>query len=297
MSLAYLPSELEAGAPGAPLTSLDDLSLEATPKQLNSVPDLAARLPRGTSVYVPFLPSGVLAESVAAARTLRAHGLHPVPHLPARALSGLDHLRATLEQYRAAGVDSLLLIAGDVAQPAGPFVSTLEVLATGLLPHCGIHHIGVAGHPEGHPFADETALLAALRTKAAYARDTHTAMWLVTQFVFDLQPVVDWQTRLRAAGIHLPVRVGVPGPAKMRTLLAFALQCGVGASARALSRRPETLRLLGRWSPGSIVADLAAHQRAEPTTLLRGTHVFPFGGLNATLDWLATLRQDDAQDA
>jgi methylenetetrahydrofolate reductase (NADPH) len=269
---------------------LADVSLEATPKQLASVPDLADRLPVGTAVYLPTLDSTSETARVEAAARLVARGLRPVPHLAARRLASRAALDAVLAGWAEAGVGDVLLVAGDVARPAGPFTSTLDVLATGLLERRGFARLGVAGHPEGHPAVSAATLASALETKLAYARATGTAMWIVTQFAFEAPPLVAFQARLRAQDVRVPVRAGLPGPATTRKLMAFAWQCGVAVSARVLARRPDAARLLGRWTPDAVVDQLAAHRAAEPASLLRGLHLFPFGGLAAALDWLDDVR-------
>jgi len=282
-----------AAAAAAPRRHLlATVSLEATPKQIARCAGIADRLPAGTAVYLPALPSTTEPDRLAAARTLAAAGLRPVPHIAARRLASRGALVSMLAAYRDAGVDTAMLVAGDVAPPAGPFASTLAVLAPGLLERYGIGRLGVAGHPEGHPAVRPAELDRALAEKVAYARASGAELWLVTQFAFDATPLVDWQARLRAAGLVLPVRAGVPGPATARTLMSYAWQCGVAVSARVLARRPDAARLLGRWAPDAIVADLAAHRVADPDSLITGLHLFPFGGLDAALDWLA-----DAQTA
>lgn len=263
------------------------LSLEATPKQLAKVAAIGQRLPAGTEIYLPALSASRAEETAATAARLVALGLGPVPHLPARRLASRRELDDTLERYAAAGVDRVLLIAGDVDRPAGPFTSTLDVLASGRLAAHGIRRLGVAGHPEGHPAANAAALSRALAEKAAYARETGSEMWIVTQFVFEASPFLRWSEALQAAGVALPIRCGLPGPAKMHTLLAYALQCGVGTSARVLARRPDAARMLTRWSPDALVDDLAAHEAATPASAVAGLHLFPFGGLDAALDWRA----------
>ena len=39
------------------------------------------------------------------------------------------------------------------------------------------------------------------------------------------------------AGITLPIHIGVAGPAKLQTLIKFAVACGVGPSLRVLQKR------------------------------------------------------------
>ena len=273
---------------------LADVSMEATPRQLAAAGDLSARFPRGTEVYLPFLPGSTFTDSVESCRRLDAAGMRPVPHIAARAIADPAELDAGLAQFVAAGVDSVLLIAGDLAQPVGCFDNTLDVLDSGLLVRHGIHRVGVAGHPEGHPIATSDALLAALRRKVAYARATGTEMWLVTQFIFAADAFPAWEAGLRDAGIDLPIRIGLPGPASIRALAAFALQCGVAVSARVLARRPGAARLLTGWTADETLGALAAHWAATPNSGLAGIHIYPFGGLAPALAWLERMRTGTA---
>lgn len=275
---------------------LEDISLEMTPRQIMSVGLEATRLRERTPVYIPLLPHTRLADSVPPCGLLNRLGLRPVPHIAARAIADRHELGDLLGNLAEVGVDSILLIAGDLNRPAGAFSDTIDILDTGLLKQFGIGRIGVAGHPEGHPVAGDVALLSALKTKQAYAETTGCDMWIVTQFAFAASPLITWEARLRQAGIRLPVRAGLPGPAKIRTLLAYALQCGIGASTRMLTQRRTALQLLGWWSPDTFVTELAHNHSGDPKSNIEGLHVFPFGGLEASLDWLlGMLEQIDCE--
>ncbi len=48
----------------------------------------------------------------------------------------------------------MLLIAGDVARVKGPFRSSSDIRACGLIEARGIERLSVAGHPEGHPYLE-----------------------------------------------------------------------------------------------------------------------------------------------
>ncbi len=265
---------------------LSSYSIEATPKQLRAIDHFVDQVPPWTQVYIPSLPSSVLEDRIEGCRTLAEAGLRPVPHIGARSMAGREILHEALTGFVDAGVEAILLVAGDHSEPAGPFKSTFDIIETGLIEGSGIKQVGVAGHPEGHPFADQDALDAALQRKQAYATATGIEMWLVTQFVFETKAIKALDRRLRETGIGLPIRVGIPGPAKMRTVISYALQCGIGASARALSRKPSAMKLLGRWTPDDITADLARYLADEPESLIQGAHFFPFGGVRAALDWI-----------
>ena len=76
------------------------------------------------------------------------------------------------------------------------------------------------------------------------------AALIVTQFGFDPDAVLAWLLKLRALGIDAPVRIGVPGPAGIKRLLAFAARCGVGASTSVLKKYGISVtNLLGTAGP------------------------------------------------
>ena len=266
---------------------LRGFSFEVTPGAGEGVDALRGRVPQGTSVYVTHLPRRDYAEVMNICSRLRGQGLRPVPHLAARAIPDRATLHGWLERLTGeAGVEDLLLIAGSAATPAGPFATAQDVLECGALIRHGIRRLAVAGHPEGHPAASEEDLRRALRRKVLYGAATGTEMWLVSQFAFSGPPLVEWMETLHADGIAIPVRIGLPGPATPRRLLSYALRCGVGASLRTLRARPGTARALARrWTPDGVVDDLATARNGLAANLA-GVHLYPFGGLNATLDWL-----------
>lgn len=266
---------------------LDRVSLEATPKQILGAPELLAAMRPGAQVYVPNLPGRALEDSVEACRRLVALGHKPTAHVPARTLRSRSHFDEILGRLAASHANGLLLIAGEAPDPAGPFASVIDMLETGLVERHGFMKVGFAGHPEGHPLVASAELDRAIDLKVAWAAETGAEIWLVTQFVFEADPILGWEARLRERGVALAVRPGLPGPAKTATLVSYALSCGVAASARLLASRPSAARLFGRWTPDAVLDDLERHYAGDYGTLLDGVHFFPFGGLEATLKWIA----------
>jgi methylenetetrahydrofolate reductase (NADPH) len=109
---------------------------------------------------------------------------------------------------------------------------------------------------------------------------------IVTQFAFDADPVLNWLEGLRAAGIKALVRVGIPGPASVKTLLGFAARCGVGASTKVMAKYGVSItRLLTTAGPDKLVEDFA--RKLDPER--HGDvlfHLYPFGGLEAAAKWV-----------
>jgi methylenetetrahydrofolate reductase (NADPH) len=286
-STASLPTEITATHP---FPAPSGVSLEITPGVAAKVDDFRTLLPAGTSVYVTNLPGTDARQVVALCRRLRDQGMRPVPHLAARGLDGRGTLATWLgRMVGEGGAQEILLIAGSGERPLGPYRDTLDVLQTGLIERAGLSGLGIGGHPEGHPQADAARLLEALRTKQDFAAEHGLEAWVVTQFTFSAKPVLGWAEGLAAAGITLPVRVGLPGPAKPATLINYARQCGVGASLRVLTRRPDVMAgLLRAWTPDTILADLIARGRRDGGGRIAGVHLFPFGGFAKAAGWAAT---------
>ena len=270
-----------------------DFSIETTPAAATRVESFSALLPPGTKVNVTFLPGTDFMETVATAVRLRAEGMVPVPHIAARAIPDRAALEVHLARLRdEAQVREALVIGGGVSKPVGPFDSSIQLLETGLFEACGIRKIGIAGHPGGTPDIPPAELETALRRKAAYAHAAGAEMYLVTQFCFESQRVIHWIERLRAIGIRLPVRIGVPGPASIKTLLRYAQDRGVAPSMRVLTRQGRNVaKLLSVQAPDALLAGLAEFRATDPQHQLQGIHLYPFGGIAKTCAWFSSVTE------
>jgi methylenetetrahydrofolate reductase (NADPH) len=259
-----------------------NFSIEITPREAGRFPGLANVLPPGTEVYVTFIPRDGLAGLISAAARLSREGMVPVPHICARDLESLNQLEAALRRLTGeSGVRRALVIAGSRTSPSGPFGQTLDLLRTGVFHRCGITAIGVAGHPEGNAGLSAAALLDVLAEKAAWARETGTAMHVLTQFGFDAEPVKAWEARLRGAGLRLPVRIGLHGVTSVARLIKYGVSCGIGASLRFLRQRA-VVRADALHSPAELMAEFARYQDENPDSLFERFHFFPLGGFEPT---------------
>ncbi|MCW6533559.1 methylenetetrahydrofolate reductase [Sphingomonas lycopersici] len=270
----------------APLSMTDGYSLEMTAKDRAALAEAAPLIAPETPVAITFLPGEAIDARIDAARDVRALGFEPMPHLSARRIASHDELEQIVRRTVAeAGAKRMFLVAGDPPIPAGPFADTMALLATGLFEANGITAIGIAGHPEGHPAMDEAQCWAVLEEKRAEITRRGMATLIVTQFGFDADPFIRWLEQLRARGIDCPVRIGIPGPAGIKTLLRFAAHCGVGASAAVMSKYGVSLtKLLGTAGPDKLVDQLAA--RLTPAHGPVRLHFYPFGGLARTVEWI-----------
>ena len=265
---------------------IEQYSVEMTAKDMTSLRQSAPGIAAGTPVAVAFLATDTQDERIAAARLVRTFGLEPMPHLSARRIGSLSELSATVSRAAAeAGARRMFLVAGDPPVPMGPFDDTMSLLRTGLFEQNGIHTIGIAGHPEGHPIMDQATIWQVLKLKEAEIAARGMSTLIVTQFGFAAAPFLAWLAELRSRGIDAPVRIGIPGPAGIKVLLRFAAHCGVGASASVMAKYGLSIgKLLGTAGPDRLVRDLA-----EGLTAAHGDvrlHFYPFGGLEKTVSWI-----------
>lgn len=272
---------------------LDGVSLEVMPRTAAKIDDFGPLMPAGSRIYVAHIEGTPIDEMVATAKRIAGQGFEVMPHFPARIIADEKTLEDWIKRYAGeAGVRSALVLAGGVAKPLGAFDSAMQLLGTGLFEKHGYSRLHVAGHPEGNADIDPkggTAVVdAALDWKQDYARQTGTEMAIATQFAFDAAPVIAWADRLKARGITLPIHVGAAGPAKLQTLIRFAVACGVGPSLGVLQKRAKDLtKLLRPFEPTDVLTTLANHKAAQPGSLIAQAHIFPLGGIKASADWIA----------
>jgi methylenetetrahydrofolate reductase (NADPH) len=252
----------------------------------------------GIDVTITFLPGDNYRHNIETATALRRAGFNPVPHIAAREMVSQPALDDFLARLRGeAGVTRILLIAGDVAAAKGPFKSTLDVCASGLIEAHRFNRVSVAGHPEGHPFLKQVDALKVLAIWRDWGRQTSIGVDVVTQFCFESAPILQWTGELTKENIDLPVIVGLAGPATPATLTKFALRCGIGNSMRALrSQIGRFGRLLTDTGPDDVVRGLR-FAPANATAPIAGFHLFPFGGLRKAGAWLRNYDRDPLRQA
>jgi methylenetetrahydrofolate reductase (NADPH) len=271
-------------------SSIQDLirnySIETTVPQAARIERFADIVPLGTRLYIAHIPGTNFADTVALAGRLRKEGMEPVPHVVGRRIESIAAADDFLGRLAGEGVVQVLVVAGDNATPEGQLTSGLQIIESGLLEKHGIKTIGVAGHPEGHKEVADPVLRDALKRKNAYKEKTGANVYVVTQFTFSADPVIAWEKSFGADIDKLPVTVGLPGLATAKTLLKYAMDCGVGASLQAFSKRYASLtKLLTVSAPDDILVALARYKESTPQSHLSGVHFFPFGGMKKTADW------------
>ncbi len=298
---------LKKKAPPAPTADaqvaafLKDYSIEVMPRTAEKIEDFQSLLPAGTRVYIAHIDGTPIEDMVATARRLARDGYAVMPHFPARIIKDRATLDDWIARYRGeAGVEQALLLAGGLTLPHGDFENSMQLLESGAF--ADFKRLHVAGHPEGNrdidPDGSDTNVSDALRWKQRFSDTTDAQMALATQFCFEAEPIIAWADALRDAGIPLPIHIGIAGPAKLQTMIKFAMACGVGPSLRVLQRRAmDVTKLLLPYEPDEVITALAAHKAANPDFTVASVHFFPLGGIKTNAKWAMDHGGDNARPA
>ncbi|EKD59636.1 MAG: hypothetical protein ACD_54C01226G0002 [uncultured bacterium] len=269
---------------------LKGYSIEVMPRTAEKVEDFRALLPKGTRVYIAHIEGTPIEDMVATAKRIAGEGFDVMPHFPARIIPDKATLADWIARYKGeANVKQALLLGGGVNTPAGDYDSSMQLIESGLFD--GFDRLHVAGHPEGNKDIDkdggDAIVMQALKWKQAFSERSDAKMAIATQFCFEADPVIAWANKLAEAGVHLPIHIGVAGPAKLQTLIKFAISCGVGASLRVLQKRAmDVTKLLLPYEPTEFVSGLAAHKAANPAFGIEQVHFFPLGGIKTNAAWV-----------
>ena len=263
-------------------------SIEISPKQAIESDVLPGLFASGARVYITDVGTHTTSEMVQGVRRVTDLGYSAVPHVAARRLENAADFEDKLARYsKEGGATDILLIGGSPDRQVGNISSAMEALETGAVDRHSIRHVGIAGHPEGSPDFSQQIEKAALSAKQAFANRSDAEFRIVTQFGFDATAFIRWADSLPAQGIDLPVHLGVAGPAKLPTLIKFAAMCGVGNSLSFLRKHAGKLTALATThSPEGVVGPIEDHALANPDGPIKQIHVFPFGGIAKSAEWL-----------
>ena len=248
---------------------------------LKNALEQAGSLPRGATVSVTASPAKGLEATVALCEQLQAQGFKAVPHLSARMVRDVAHLRDLVAWLEGAKVDRAFVVGGDAKEP-GDFPDGLSLLRA--LHEIGhpLAEIGIPCYPQGHAFIADGPLLTALHEKARYAN------YMTTQLCFDPEAIISWLAARRAEGIALPVHVGVPGVAEPHRLLAIGARIGVADTQRFLSKNirfvARLVRSGGFYRPNALLEGVAP-AIADPATGIVDLHLYTFNAVDLTEPW------------
>ena len=256
---------------------------------LGTARDDAAALPATARVTITTSTRLGLDATMNLAEWLAARGHDVAPHIAARLVRDRGHVSDIIARLRSANVRKVFVVGGDAA-PVGDIKDGLSFIRA--LNDIGHHfdEIGIPAYPEGHPTIPDDVLLRDLWEKQPFAQ------WMTTQMSFNPHAVAAWVSRVRRAGIVLPMHLGIPGVVGLRKLTSIAARIGVADSARYLMKHRGLLghlAQLGSFGPDDFLEDFAP-TLADSEANVRALHVFTMNQVTATVTWqqkmLAELR-------
>ena len=268
---------------------LSDFSVEVTPNVYIKNKELLSSMSKQKRIFIAYIEGSDKQDIINTAKLIAQDGNIPVPHIPARQIRDKNELKNFLDALKSeANVYEVLLIAGSNKKQYGEFESSIQLIETGYFDE-GLKTIYFAGHPEGNVDIEEShiSLDASLKLKQDFANTTETDVVLLTQFCFDSNQIILWANKLREDGIHLPIEIGVAGPAKITSLIKYSIDCGVGPSLKILENNFSNLtELATTYSPVNFLNDLIQKINANKNVNIQNIHFYPFGGIKELIKYI-----------
>lgn len=245
------------------------------------VAKVVALLPRDVTLTVTCLPQHGLEPTLRVSTQLAALGYDVIPHFSARLVASEAELATHLDRLADHDIRSLFVIGGDGAPNGGPFADGGQLLTAVRETWGKLANLGIAAYPEGHPAFNWEQGIELLLHKQS------TADYAVTQLCFQAPVVADFLSEARAAGVVLPIWLGLPAAVNWRKLLAIGAKIGVGASL-AFARKNSALQLLSaaHFAPQvfSAQVSVALTNRVDPELAAAtpaGIHLYSFNDLRS----------------
>jgi len=268
---------------------LSDFSVEVTPNVYLKNKELLNSMSKEKRIFIAYIEGSNKEDIINTAKLIAQDGNIPVPHIPARQIKDKSELKNFLDALKSkANVREVLLIAGSNKKPYGEFESSIQLIETGYFNE-GFKTIYFAGHPEGNVDIEKSniSLDASLKLKQDFANNTQTNVVLLTQFCFDSNQIILWANKLREDGIHLPIEIGVAGPAKVTSLIKYSIDCGVGPSLKILENNFLNIaELATTYSPVDFLNDLIQKINANKDENIQNIHFYPFGGIKELIKYI-----------
>ena len=252
---------------------------------MKSIDQAIADLPPGAHVSVTCSPVKGIQATQEYTSQLADLGHHPIPHFAARLVEGEVQAKQLAAWLREHAIEEVFVIAGDATEPHGPYEGALPFMRDLLEADPGVARIGYAGYPDGHAMIDAATITEQLHAKQALLADAGVGGWVSTQMCFDEDRIREWLTGERAAGLTLPVRLGVPGVVDRTRLMTMGTRLGIGTSLRYLSKNRSTVMKLmapGGYDPTDMVVAFADDAKALGIEAL---HSFTFNAVADTRQW------------
>lgn len=197
-------------------------------------------------------------------RILEETSLKPAAHLTCVGATR-DEVDAVIEDYKAAGVSSIVALRGDPPEGANRYephpggYANAEELVAGIKA-IGDFDVSVGAYPEIHPDSPNLAAdLDNLKRKIDAGADR-----AITQFFFEPDQYFRFLDHCQSFGIHVPIVPGILPVSNFKTLKNFAGSTGatvpdwLGHLFEGLDDRPDTRALVAATVAGELCRKLYA---------------------------------------
>ncbi|MEQ1874468.1 MAG: methylenetetrahydrofolate reductase [Ilumatobacteraceae bacterium] len=242
-------------------------------------------IPMDASVSVTCSPTKGQQATFDLTARLQDLGHNAVPHISARLVEDDVAVKRIAEFCRRQGLKEVFVVAGDAPTPVGKYEGVVDFLRDFLGTDHGLNAVGVTAYPDGHALIDSPVLHDALHAKQALLAEAGLHGHASTQMCFDLGKWRAWVTAERAAGLTLPLHIGVPGAIDRVKLMTMGVRLGIGQSLRFVQKNGSVLgRLFSPvgYDPNTLIAPLS--KQAEEFNI-QGIHLFTFNNVEATAKW------------
>jgi methylenetetrahydrofolate reductase (NADPH) len=195
------------------------------------------------------------------------------------------HAKQLAGWLREHGIAEVFVIAGDAAEPAGPYEGSAPFIRDLLSGDPGVARVGFAGYPDGHALIEPSVVAEQLVAKRDLLAEAGVDGWISTQMCFDGDRIRQWIVEQRAAGVSVPIRLGIPGVVDRTRLMTMGTRLGIGTSLRYLSKNRSTVMKLmapGGYDPTDLVVAFA--DDAERLGI-EALHSFTFNAVADTRAW------------
>ena len=270
---------------------ISNFSIEVMPRTASKIKNFKDLLPQKTNIYIAHLDNVSFEEMLFTAERLTVEGYNVTPHFPARIIKDKNTLEDWVKKYHNVGVKNCLLIAGNQKRPIGDFSNSIDLIKTELFDKYFFKNIFVAGHPEGNKDIDNDGgnenVNKFLLWKNEFSKNTNANVSITSQFCFDSKTIIKWSEQLTKNEIDLPINIGLPGPAKLQTMIKYAITCGVGPSLKILEKRARDLtKLILPYKPEKLLIDINKYIINNPNSKIISMHFFPLGGIKRTIEFI-----------
>jgi len=258
---------------------------------MKSLERAVSELRPASSISMTCSPAKSIEATLDESERLLAAGHRVTPHISARMVRSPEHLPEIHARLRELDIREIFVVGGD-ADPPGCFFDAIEFLDAFLTlddadgpERRQVDHIGYTGYPDTHPLITNEQLHDALHRKQELILASGRSAHVSTQMCFSAERICNWLRSERAAGLTIPVHLGVPGVIDATKLMTMGMRLGVGTSLRYLSKNRKALGKLmtqRNFEPDALLRPLAGD--LQPLGI-DGIHLFTFNQVDTTEIW------------